>query len=123
MKPEPAANEEFESIVVSIVGELDMARESELLNLVMTLDPPAATTVVIDLREVTFVDSKGLDSIIKAKVYLEGRGCEMVLRQPQTQLVRLLEMLSLDQYLNVADQSDGDRPGSSHNGDAPGASG
>ena len=27
-----------------------------------------------------FVDSKGLDSIVKAKVYLEGRGCEMVNR-------------------------------------------
>jgi anti-sigma B factor antagonist len=123
MKPEPAGNKEFESIVVSIVGELDMARESELLNLVMTLDPPAETTVVIDLREVTFVDSKGLDSIIKAKVYLEGRGCEMVLREPQRQLMRLLEMLSLDQYLNVADRSDGDEPGSSRNGDAPGAPG
>jgi anti-anti-sigma factor len=117
VKPDPAANKEFESIVVSIVGELDMARESELLNLVMTLDPPPATTVVVDLREVTFVDSKGLDSIIKAKVYLEARGCEMVLRQPQKQLMRLLEMLSLDQYLPVADRSDE----SSHNGDEPGA--
>jgi anti-sigma B factor antagonist len=120
VKPDPAASAEFESIVVSIVGELDMARESELLNLVMTLDPPPSTTVVVDLREVTFVDSKGLDSIIKAKVYLEGRGCDMALRQPPRQLLRLLEMLSLDQYLNVADRTDGERPRASDDGDAPG---
>ena len=121
MKPDPAADADFDSIVVSIVGELDMARESELLNLVMTLDPPPATTVVVDLREVTFVDSKGLDSIIKAKVYLEGRGCGMVLRQPQKQLLRLLEMLSLDEFLTVADRSDGDGLEPSHNGDESGA--
>jgi anti-anti-sigma factor len=110
MKPDPEANPEFESIVVSIVGELDMARESELLNLVMTLDPPPATTVVVDLREVTFVDSKGLESIIKAKAYLAGRGCYMLLREPQRQVLRLLELLSLDQYLTVIDGSNGEGP-------------
>jgi anti-anti-sigma factor len=120
MKPDPEADPEFDSIVVSIVGELDMARESELLNLVMTLDPPPATTVVVDLREVTFVDSKGIDSIIRAKAYLAGRGCDMLLREPQHQVVRLLEMLSLDEYLTVVDGS-GERLGHARNGDEPGA--
>jgi anti-anti-sigma factor len=121
MKPDPEADNEFDSIVVSIVGELDMARESELLNLVMTLDPPPATTVVVDLREVTFVDSKGIDSILKTKAYLAGRGCEMVLRQPQRQVLRLLEMLALDHHLSVADRSDGDGLGRERNGDEHGA--
>ena len=31
MKPDPEADPEFDSIVVSIVGELDMARESGFL--------------------------------------------------------------------------------------------
>ncbi len=118
MKPEPDADPGFDSIVVSIVGELDMARESELLNLVMTLDPPPATTVVVDLREVTFVDSKGLDSIIRAKNYLAGRGCDLLLREPQQQVLRLLEFLALDQYL-IVDRSDGDDPWLVHNGDEP----
>jgi hypothetical protein len=69
VKPDPATSADSESIVVSIVGELDMSRESELLNLVMTLDPPPSRTVVVDLREVTFVDSKGLDSMIKATTW------------------------------------------------------
>jgi anti-anti-sigma factor len=117
--PDHEPDPEFDSIVVSIVGELDMARESELLNLVMTLDPPPATTVVVDLREVTFVDSKGLDSIIRAKDYLTGRGCHMLLREPQQQVVRLLEMLSLDEYLTVIDRSNGEFPRSVPNGDDP----
>jgi anti-anti-sigma factor len=121
MQPDPEADAEFDSIVVSIVGELDMARESELLNLVMTLDPPPATTVVVDLREVTFVDSKGVDSILRTKAYLAGRGCDMLLREPQRQVLRLLEMLSLDEYLTVRNGSNGELSGPARNGDGPGA--
>jgi anti-anti-sigma regulatory factor len=55
-------------IVVSIAGELDMEREIELLELVMSVDAPTGATVDVDVSEVTFVDSSG-----RARVMGVGR--------------------------------------------------
>jgi anti-anti-sigma regulatory factor len=77
--------------VISVAGEFDVARECELLNLVITLDPLPNTSVKLDLSEVTLVDSKGLDSIPKLQAYLHGRRCELVVLQPQSPLPGLPE--------------------------------
>ncbi len=84
---------------IAIVGELDMARECELLGLVIALDPPPGATVELDTSEVTFVDSQGLNSILKARAYLHGRHCELILLRPQPQLLRLVELLGLTEVL------------------------
>jgi anti-anti-sigma factor len=84
-----------ESTTISIVGELDMARDGELLNLVISLDPPPGTTVRLDVGEVTFVDSRGLESFLRSRAYLRGRRCELVVQRPQPRLRRLLDLVGL----------------------------
>jgi anti-anti-sigma regulatory factor len=84
---------------IALVGEFDMARECELLTRVITLDPPPDTTVEVDASEVTFVDSWGLNGILRAQGYLHGRCCQLILRRPQPQLLRLLELVGLTDRL------------------------
>jgi anti-sigma B factor antagonist len=97
------ATAEHDRLVVSIVGELDMAREFELLNLVTALDPVSAATVDVDLSEVDFVDSKGLDSILRTKTYLDLRGRQLRLVRPQKHFLRLLELAGLADVFTVVD--------------------
>jgi anti-anti-sigma factor len=94
-----------DSIVISMSGELDMARECELLNLVVTLNPLPDTIVELDLSNVTFVDSSGLRSIVNAQAYLRGRCCQLHLVRPQHQLVRLIEMIGLTDLIVVDDST------------------
>jgi anti-anti-sigma factor len=93
-----------------MVGELDMARESELLNLVMTLDPQPGTAIDIDMTGVSFVDSAGLRGLVKAKRYLDGRNCEVRLVEPQPQLVRIVNLVGLDHVLTFGTRVNGEQP-------------
>ena len=86
-------------MTIAVVGELDLARECELLNLVLTLELRPGTTIELDLSEVTFVDSYGLNSIIKADAYLRGIRCELILVRSQPQLLRLMELVGLAERL------------------------
>ena len=91
----------MEPVIIAVVGELDMAREHEILNLVITLDLPPETTVHIDMSDVTFVDSGGLNALLKARAYLDGRRCELHLLNPQHQLLRIIDLVGLRDVLLV----------------------
>jgi anti-sigma B factor antagonist len=95
-------------LVISVVGELDMSRESEIVNLVMTPDPAPGTTVHVDMSEVTFVDSAGLNALLKTKAYLQGRQCVLRLLNPQDQFLRVVDLVGLKESLPV-DLTDGER--------------
>jgi anti-anti-sigma factor len=96
-------NTDVDSIVVTIAGEIDMARDGELLELVMTLDPLPDTIVEVDMSDVTFVDSRGLDSIIKTTAYLDGRRCQLHLIGPQKQFLKLVALVGLADVVTVVD--------------------
>jgi anti-anti-sigma factor len=87
--------------VISVVGELDMAREHEILNLVITLDPAPESTVHVDMSEVSFVDSGGINALLKAKAYLKGRHCELRIVNPQQQLIKIIDLVGLRDSLVV----------------------
>jgi anti-anti-sigma factor len=92
-------------IVVSIAGELDMAREIELLELVMSVDTRPGATVDLDMSAVSFVDSRGLRAILRVKAFLAGRKCEFRLLNPSSYLLRIIELGGLADALTVV--SDG----------------
>ena len=98
-------------VVIAVVGELDMTREHEILDLVMSLDPAPETQVHIDMRDVTFVDSGGLNALLKANAYLDGRRCQLRLLNPQQQLVRIIDIVGLSGTL-IVDLTDSEGPGS-----------
>jgi anti-sigma B factor antagonist len=91
---------------VHLAGDLDMARQDELFDIVVLLDPQPHTTIRLDMGEVTFVDSTGLSSILKILIYLRARHCKLVVLHPQSQLRRVIELSGLDELLPV---DDGDR--------------
>jgi anti-sigma B factor antagonist len=97
-----------DTVVVSLAGELDMAREDELPAMLMALAPRPGTTVKLDLRDVSFVDTRGLYSIMQADSYLKTRHCQLRLARPQPQLVRVIELTGLADVLIVADSENPD---------------
>jgi anti-anti-sigma factor len=102
------ANRERSAIVVSIGGEIDLARETELLAKLQPLEPPAGATIAVDMSKVTFLDSSGLRGIRRAHAYLKNRHCQLLLFNPSDQVLRLIMMLGLTNALTLDNGPDGD---------------
>jgi anti-anti-sigma factor len=102
------ADHERSAIVVSIGGEIDLARETELLARLQPLEPPPGATVAVDLSNVTFVDSAGVRGIERTRAYLKNRGCELQLFNPSHRVAKVIILLGLDDSLSFGDGPDGE---------------
>lgn len=55
------------------------------------------TQLIIDLSDVTFIDSQGLRFFLVLKKRLAGQGIEIILSKPNERLLRLFQLMGLDQ--------------------------
>ena len=79
---------------IRLVGELDMGNARELeeaLGSAIELGGP----VLVDLSELTFMDSTGISILLRATQALRGRGC-LILHGEQDNVRRVLDLVRLD---------------------------
>ena len=81
---------------LTISGELDLGTADLLQSAIEGLRSAGETDVVLDTAGVSFVDSRGLRTMLLA---LHGGG--LSLRRPSPQLVRLIELTGLQEHLPV----------------------
>lgn len=77
-------------------GELDLASARELKE-VLFVDAARKNEVLLDLSELTFMDSSGLSAILDHARTRNGDG-PVVLVDPTPPVARLLELMSIDQH-------------------------
>jgi stage II sporulation protein AA (anti-sigma F factor antagonist) len=82
---------------LALAGELDMDSANELEEAVREVGA-SGTGLVIDLREVTFMDSTGLRVLIVAATLCEEMGNELRII-PGEDIQRILEISGLDRVL------------------------
>jgi anti-anti-sigma factor len=88
--------------VVRLSGELDLAWADDALAQLIGI---AASTVVVDLSELTFLDSTGVLALVRAKENVEQNGHRLELRGAQTRPVRrVFELCGFGQLLDGCDQ-------------------
>jgi anti-sigma B factor antagonist len=88
--------------LVAVSGELDLASVPRLH---ASLDAPAARqspAVVLDVANVTFIDSTALAALLRANDELMSGGVRMVVVCPPGPVRRLLDMTSLTDRLTLA---------------------
>lgn len=84
--------------VLTCAGELDVA-ESELdAQLTQALDQ-GPTLVVVDLLEVTFIDSSVVRSLLQAQQVLEDRGADLRLVYSHHLIVKVLQICGVSDLL------------------------
>ena len=89
--------------MVAVSGELDLASGPELESELDRLSGPETKLVVIDLRELDFMDSTGLSIIVRAHQRMAGEGCEMGLVKGSQQVQRLLDLTGVADRLRLVD--------------------
>jgi anti-sigma B factor antagonist len=87
-------------------GELDLATAPELETQVLTAVRGGDRSVVLDLRELTFMDSTGVRTIVAAHQVAEETGHDLrVVRPPRDSAVsRVIEISGIDDALGLVDE-------------------
>jgi anti-sigma B factor antagonist len=92
------------ALTVELEGELDLETARELDRQLAAIDATRLERLVIDMRGVTFMDSTGLASIVRAYQTAEKSGYAVVLRRGSNQVQRLFALTGVDERLSFDDE-------------------
>ena len=97
-------NESGSRVEIAIQGELDLATAPQLdaeFERVAALD--GIEVVVVDLRELAFLDSTGLEAIVKFDARSRAAGVELAVVRGPRAVERLFAVMQLDRKLRIVD--------------------
>jgi anti-anti-sigma factor len=77
---------------VTLRGELDLDRAGAVAAQLTDLAGQGASSVVVDVSDLSFIDSSGLRALLSAREQLEGAGATLQLTALSAAVERVLEM-------------------------------
>jgi anti-sigma B factor antagonist len=83
-------------VIVRLGGELDLATAPEVGTTVHDLFDAGFTSVVVDLRQLTFLDSTGIHTLVSAQRSAERRECSLSLLRGPRSVHRVFELTGTD---------------------------
>lgn len=96
-------NQNGEVTVLAVSGELDLAASPALEQELDQVMEARGAALIIDLRELEFIDSTGLSVLVKAHQRAEREGRRFGLVNGGSQVRRLLSLTGIAERLRVAD--------------------
>lgn len=84
--------------ILSVLGEVDLATAPILDEQISAVEAGDATTIVVDLDRVSFMDSSGLQ-VLLAHVFAEQNGSRIRLTRGSPQVVRLFTVSGMLEQL------------------------
>ena len=103
--PVTAVEDRDGAIVVRLTGELDLYNAHLVREALLAAAKREPERLVVELSEVTFIDSTGLGVLIEARTKLKNRGA-FLLASPGLETRRALEISGLDRHFAVHDSLD-----------------
>src|SRR5438270_12823414 len=90
-----------ERALVSVSGELDSYTAASLKARIDEAGTVGADTVLVDLSEISFIDSAALAVLVRETKRLEGRGHSLVLVTSDPRTRRIIEVTGLNRVLRT----------------------
>lgn len=96
---------------ITVCGEIDVVSVDVLTQCLDHVVARQPNQLVIDLAQVSFIDTSGLHAIMRAHRALSP-DCPVIVRSPQHQARRILQISRLDTLLTIEEpaQPDGEAP-------------
>jgi anti-anti-sigma factor len=82
---------------LALAGELDLANAEGLVTAVREICETGAKELLLDLRELAFMDSTGLRAIAECMTLARSHDCEFALTHPQEHVRRVFEIAGLQE--------------------------
>ena len=92
-----------QGVALRLDGELDLETSVEFDRRLAAIDQAQISRLLIDLGGVTFMDSRGLSSIVRAHQSAEANGHILVVRRGSNQVRRLFALTGIDERLTFED--------------------
>jgi anti-anti-sigma factor len=93
-------------LTMKLAGELDSAVCRELIERFESVLAEGATVVILDLDEVTFMDSAGLRAIIVIERTSREREVALTIHSPAGPVSDLIQMTGIDEHVALAPRAD-----------------
>jgi len=90
---------EGDAVVISVSGELDLAAADDLAGAIRDLEEIDSSAIVIDLSDLSFIDSTGLQTLLSAKSRSDGR--LTFIPSEHEAVMRVLALTQADQVLGL----------------------
>lgn len=97
-------NQERETVVVALEGEIDLSTVPDAERLITEAEAGDPGRLIIDLREVTFMDSSGLRVLLTAHRRAEDADRGFALVRGGDTVNRLLDVTGLSERLELLDE-------------------
>jgi anti-sigma B factor antagonist len=94
------------SVVVSVVGELDMADADQVAQVLVDATEAGKPILRLQLSRLTFADSSAIKAIIVGANAAEQRGVAYELLSPNRRVQRLLQVTGLNKALTVRHETE-----------------
>jgi anti-sigma B factor antagonist len=101
-QPVEAVERRNGAVVVRLAGELDLYNSAEVGSALEQAGGESPPRLIVDLGEVTFVDSTTLGTLVEAKKGL-GETTRLLLAAPNADVRRALEVSGLGRHFDVRD--------------------
>jgi anti-sigma B factor antagonist len=87
--------------VLNVRGEIDVSTAPELHGLLADVVSHGPQLVIVNLTDVSFIDSTGLGVLVEAVRDVRGGGGDLRLVVTQPQIIKVLELTGLDKVFDV----------------------
>ena len=87
-----------------LTGELDMAGVDRFERLLAADQAPETGRFVLDLRELTFIDSSGLRALIMADQRVRSEGGRFTVVRGPERVNEVMEMSGVAQHIEIVDE-------------------
>ncbi|MEA2492849.1 MAG: anti-sigma factor antagonist [Thermoleophilaceae bacterium] len=88
---------------VCLCGELDLSGVDRAREAIERAEEDGANLVVLDLSALDFIDSTGLEVVLRAARRAHETGRRLIVQRPSSYVRRLLEMTAIDRSLDIVD--------------------
>src|SRR4051794_27766586 len=93
-------------VTIDVAGELDLATVDQLASALDEVRAAQPHTVVLDLRELEFMDSTGIGALLRAQKQLRAEGRHLVLvKSPNTPIAQILAVTGADSEVEVLSEA------------------
>jgi anti-sigma B factor antagonist len=95
---------ERQTTIIAVSGELDLASSPALQEELDRVSASDAEMLIIDLRELDFMDSTGLSVLVRAHQRAEEQGRRLAMVKGPQQVQRLLSLTGVADRMTVVDR-------------------
>ncbi len=87
--------------IVEVEGDIDYFSVSELKNSIFSLINDKVRSIILDLKDVEYMDSSGIGLIVTAYKVMNGYGGRIALLHVQEDILALLKLATVDSIMKI----------------------